>query len=198
MKKGNLLLQRPVRTFDDEPDQGAPQIEPKPGIPDGLQPTSPEEPRDKKVRTLNPRKDMASTSDSSNKFGPLTVDLATVKKREPKGLLTTTVPSILHGRLMQREEGPSGFINQAVQKYLRTDLNRVVEAGYRLGALRVAQAEDSRTISARAPMTHVADVDEAGKYVTRTLEKVSAAFIVGGCVLLMAEEQGLVGAQKGM
>jgi hypothetical protein len=93
---------------------------------------------------------------------------------------------------MQQEEGPSGFINRAVQKHLRSNLNRVVEAGYRLAALRVAQAEDSRTISARAPMTYVVDVDDAVKYVTQNLEKVSAAFIVGGCVMLQAEEQGLV------
>jgi hypothetical protein len=41
-------------------------------------------------------------------------------------------------------------------------------------------------------MTHVADADEAARYVTRSLEKVSASFIVGGCVMLLAEEMGLV------
>jgi hypothetical protein len=93
---------------------------------------------------------------------------------------------------MQREDGPSGFINLAVEKFLRTHLNQVVEAGYRLADLRVSQAEDSRTISARSPITLVVDVDEAVKYVTHNLERVSAAFVVGGCVMLLAEEQGLV------
>jgi hypothetical protein len=130
--------------------------------------------------------------DAESKFGPLTVDLAKAKRREPKGLLTTTVPSPLHVRLMQREDGPSGFINLAVEKFLRTHLNQVVEAGYRLADLRVSQAEDSRTISARSPITLVVDVDEAVKYVTHNLERVSAAFVVGGCVMLLAEEQGLV------
>jgi hypothetical protein len=131
-------------------------------------------------------------SGAASKFGPITVDLAKAKKRVPKGLLTTSVPSLLHSRLMQQEEGPSGFINNAVMKYLRADLNKVVEAGYRLAELRAAAAEGSQTISARIAMTHVADADEAARYVTRSLEKVSASFIVGGCVMLLAEEMGLV------
>ena len=199
MKKSSLLLQRPIRTFDDDPEpvlppiqvasetqriQPEPVIEPMPGIPVELKP--------KKIRTLNPKPQAVGGTDPSLKFGPLTVDLAKAKKREPKGLLTTTVPNALHGRLMQQEEGPSGFINSAVEKFLRTNLNQVVEAGYRLAALRVAQAEDSRTISARAPMAYVVDVDEAVKYVTANLEKVSAAFIVGGCVMLLAEEGQLI------
>ena len=109
MKKGSLLLQRPVRTFEEEPDLGVEQVDPIPTSPDRLQPGPPEELKDTKVRTLTPRNEATSPADASEKFGPLTIDLAKAKKREPKGLLTTTVPSLLHGRLMQREEGPSGL-----------------------------------------------------------------------------------------
>jgi len=191
MKKPSLLLQRPVRTFDDDQEPPTVRVEPeietsKVGGPN-LGESSPGE-----VPEFAAHSPVSGETEAVTKFGPLTVDLAKAKKREPKGLLTTTVPSLLHSRLMQQEEGPSGFINRAVRNYLRSHLNQVVEAGYRLAALRVAQAEDSRTISARAPMTYVADVEEAVKYVTQSLEKVSAAFIVGGCVMLLAEEQGLI------
>jgi hypothetical protein len=201
MKKSSLLLQRPVRTFDEDPEPLVPtsRVEPeilllqqKPVIADELRSAVSVEPKPRRVPPPSTSPGTNGGANPSEKFGPLTVDLAKAKKREAKGLLTTTVPSLLHGRLMQQEEGPSGFINRAVQKHLRSNLNRVVEAGYRLAALRVAQAEDSRTISARAPMTYVVDVDDAVKYVTQNLEKVSAAFIVGGCVMLQAEEQGLV------
>ena len=195
MKKTSLLLQRPVRTFDDDPTPVASPLQEEPVI--HLQPkaaalgdpsaehTAPP----KGAQTLGPENPVPS-----EKFGPLTVDLAKAKKRVAKGLLTTTVPSYLHYRLMQQEEGPSGFVNKAVEKHLTSSINQVVEAGYRLAALRVAQAEDSRTISARTPMAAVVDVDDAVKYVTKNLEKVSAAFIVGGCVMLLAEEQNLVSA----
>lgn len=191
MKKPSLLLQRPVRTFDDDREPPTRPVElevetPKVGVPSLAEPS----PRETPAFTTRPP--MFGEAEAVTKFGPLTVDLAKAKKREPKGLLTTTVPSVLHSRLMQQEEGPSGFINRAVREYLRSHLNQVVEAGYRLAALRVAQAEDSRTISARAPMTYVADVEEAVRYVTQSLEKVSAAFLVGGCVMLLAEEQGLI------
>lgn len=202
MKKSSLLLQRPIRTFDDDPEPVVARTpetsiapEPRKIQPDQVVehlPEIPAELKPKRTRALTPRPQAAGGTDPSLKFGPLTVDLAKAKKREPKGLLTTTVPNALHGRLMQQEEGPSGFINSAVEKFLRTNLNQVVEAGYRLAALRVAQAEDSRTISARAPMAYVVDVDEAVKYVTANLEKVSAAFIVGGCVMLLAEEGQLI------
>lgn len=192
MKKSNLLLQRPVRTFDDDLEPVIQKVQPELEVPNENTPINSVEPKSTKIRPLTVRPAMSGESEAATKFGPLTVDLAKAKKREPKGLLTTTVPSMLHSRLMQQEEGPSGFINKAVEKHLRSHLNQAVEAGYRLAALRVAQAEDSRTISARAPMTYVVDVDEAVKYVTQSLEKVSAAFIVGGCVMLSAEEQGLV------
>ena len=194
MKKSSLLLQRPVRTFDDDPEPVIQRVQPQPEaeVPNESTPIDPVEPKPSKFRPLTLRSSMSGETEASTKFGPLTVDLAKAKKRQPKGLLTTTVPSILHSRLMQQEEGPSGFINKSVEKHLRIHLNQAVEAGYRLAALRVAQAEDSRTISARAPMTHVVDVDEAVRYVTQSLEKVSAAVIVGGCVMLSAEEQGLV------
>lgn len=39
-------------------------------------------------------------------------------------------------------------------------------------------------------MTHLVDVDKAAKHVTSSLEKVSVSFIVGGCVMLLAEEKG--------
>lgn len=201
MKKSSLLLQRPVRTFDDDPmpveapvDQGveSPLDSARPVA--SSEPKAAPEPLAKVRRNRQPqtKREISNETDASAKFGPLNVDLAKAKNREPKGLLTTTVPSLLHGRLMQQQEGPSGFINRAIGLNLRSNLNQVVEAGYRLAALRVAQAEDSRTISARSPMSSVADVDEAVKYVTQNLEKVSAAFIVGGCVMLLAEEQGLV------
>ena len=192
MKKSSLLLQRPVRTFDDDPEPVNHQIQPESEIPKAIMSVNPVEAEPGKIHSLTTGPSASGEIEASTKFGPLTVDLAKAKKREPKGLLTTTVPSILHSRLMQQEEGPSGFINNAVEKHLRTHLNEAVEAGYRLAALRVAQAEDSRTISARARMTYVVDVDEAVRYVTQSLEKVSAAFIVGGCVMLSAEEQGLV------
>lgn len=192
MKKSSLLLQRPVRTFDDDPEPVIQRVEPEPGVPNESTPINSVEPKPTKVRPLAPIAAMSGETEAATKFGPLTVDLAKAKKREPKGLLTTTVPSMLHGRLMQQADGPSGFINKAVEEHLRSHLNQAVEAGYRLAALRVAQAEDSRTISARAPMTYVVDVDEAVRYVTQSLEKVSAAFIVGGCVMLSAEEQGLI------
>jgi hypothetical protein len=192
MKKSSLLLQRPVRTFDDDPETVVQRVQPKPENLNEATPIDSMESRRTETRPITLRTSMSSETEASMKFGPLTVDLARAKKREPKGLLTTTVPSMLHGRLMQQEEGPSGFINRAVENHLRNHLNQVVEAGYRLAALRVAQAEDSRTISARASMSHVVDVDEAVSYVTQNLEKVSAAFIVGGCVMLSAEEQGLV------
>lgn len=192
MKKSSLLLQRPVRTFDDDPELVIQRSQPEPEIPNESAPINPVKPKPTKFRPLTPMPATSGETEAATKFGPLTVDLAKAKKREPKGLLTTTVPSTLHSRLMQQEEGPSGFINKAVEGHLRSHLNQAVEAGYRLAALRVAQAEDSRTISARAPMTYVVDVDEAVRYVTQSLEKVSAAFIVGGCVMLSAEEQGLV------
>lgn len=192
MKKSSLLLQRPVRTFDDDPEPVIQRVQPKAEIPNENAPVNPVEPKSTKIRPFTSRPGSSGETEAATKFGPLTVDLAKAKKREPKGLLTTTVSSMLHSRLMQQEEGPSGFINKAVEKHLRSHLNQVVEAGYRLAALRVAEAEDSRTISARARMTYVVDVDEAVRYVTQSLEKVSAAFIVGGCVMLLAEEQGLV------
>lgn len=192
MKKSSLLLQRPVRTFDDDLEPVIQKVQHELEVPNKNTLINPVEPKPTKVRPLISRPAMSGEMEAATKFGPLTVDLAKAKKREPKGLLTTTVPSMLHSRLMQQEEGPSGFINKAVEKHLRSHLNQAVEAGYRLAALRVAQAEDSRTISARAPMTYVVDVDEAVRYVTQSLEKVSAAFIVGGCVMLSAEEQGLV------
>lgn len=192
MKKSSLLLQRPVRTFDDDLEPVIQKVQHELEVPNENTLINPIEPKPTKIRPLTPRPAMSGETEAATKFGPLTVDLAKAKKREPKGLLTTTVPSMLHSRLMQQEEGPSGFINKAVEKHLRSHLNQAVEAGYRLAALRVAQAEDSRTISARAPMTYVVDVDEAVRYVTQSLEKVSAAFIVGGCVMLSAEEQGLV------
>ena len=192
MKKSSLLLQRPVRTFDDDPEPVHHQIQPESEFPKEIMSVNPIEADLRKIHSLTTSPSASGGIEASTKFGPLTVDLAKAKKREPKGLLTTTVPSILHSRLMQQEEGPSGFINNAVEKHLRNHLNEAVEAGYRLAALRVAQAEDSRTISARARMTYVVDVDEAVRYVTQSLEKVSAAFIVGGCVMLSAEEQGLV------
>ena len=192
MKKSSLLLQRPVRTFDDDLEPVIQKVQLEPEVPNENTLINPVEPKSTKIRPLTLRPAMSDESEAVTKFGPLTVDLAKAKKREPKGLLTTTVPSMLHSRLMQQEEGPSGFINKSVEKHLRSHLNQAVEAGYRLAALRVAQAEDSRTISARAPMTYVVDVDEAVRYVTQSLEKVSAAFIVGGCVMLSAEEQGLV------
>lgn len=179
----SMLLKRPPSTLDD------PEFVQKPQPPKEVEPKA-----DKPVlpTTIPFIPAVRPDSVASEKFGELNVDLSKTRIREPKGLISTTVPSELHDHLTRREEGLSGFIAEAVRSHLRADLSKVVEAGFELAKLRAASDEGSQSITARIEMTHVHDVEEAVKYVTHEVQKVSAAFLVGGCVYLKAKSEGLV------
>lgn len=179
----SMLLKRPVSALDD------PEFVQKPEPPKEVE----AKPEKAVLSAPIPFVPAAKTdSVASEKFGELRVDLSKAKIREAKGLISTTVPSELHDHLTRREEGLSGFIAEAVRHHLRADLSKVVEAGFELAKLRAASQEGSQSITARIEMTHVHDVEEAVKYVTHQIQKVSAAFLVGGCVYLKAKKEGLV------
>lgn len=185
----SMLLKRPERDLEE------PEFLKKPELPETMQPpieakADPEVPVASRPIPLIPA--AKADPEASEKFGELKVDLSKTRVRDPKGLISTTVPSALHDRLTRREEGLSGFIAEAVRRHLRADLSQVVEAGYELAKLRAASEEGSQSITARIEMTHVHDVEDAVKYVTHQVQKVSAAFLVGGCVYLKAKKEGLV------
>lgn len=134
-----------------------------------------------------PAQTLESTTTLDDEFGQVSVNLAAFCP-PPQRKVWTSIPRSLHRQILQQGK-PTDFL-QAAMEFLK-EIQAVLDAAQRLDALRKAEGLPV-SITGNVPDADALKVKRANEFLSKHLYKSSESFVVGGCVMLLAEKRGLV------
>lgn len=123
----------------------------------------------------------------SEEFGEIEVDMSLFSSAHMQKVWTS-IPRSLHTSIIQNGK-PTEFLKDSMV-YLNK-LQDVIAAARRLELLRQSEGKPL-TVSGYVPDEDADKLTRAETFLSKNLYKSSKAFVVGGCVMLLAEDRQLV------